>query len=66
MPRVIAAVLMVAFGALTGRRWLVAVAVWISLPVIYINSWVVLLAIIRLRERTAAAWLPDLRRDQLR
>jgi hypothetical protein len=53
IPRLIAAVVMVAFGAFTGRRWLVAVATWIALPVVYINSWVVLLAIIRLRERVA-------------
>jgi hypothetical protein len=54
VPRVLASVLMVAFGALTGRRWLVAVAVWLSLPVIYINSWVVLFAIIRLKDRVPA------------
>ena len=51
VPRLVAAVTMVAFGAFTGRRWLVAVAVWVAMPVIYINSWVVLFAIIRLRER---------------
>jgi hypothetical protein len=67
LPRAIVGVLLVAYGALTGRRWMVPVAVWISLPVVWINSWVILLAIIRLRERaTPAAWLPDLRRDQLR
>ena len=48
--RVAAATVLVAFGAWTGRRWLVPVAVWIALPIIWINSWVILLAIIRLRE----------------
>ena len=40
--------------AATGRRWLVPVAVWLSLPVVWINSWVILLAIIRLRDPGAA------------
>ena len=47
--RVILAAGLVAFGARTGRRWLVPVAVWISLPIVWINSWVILLAVIRLR-----------------
>jgi hypothetical protein len=51
--RLLASAAMVGFGALTGRRWLVAVAVWFSLPVVYANSWVVLFAVIRLRERVA-------------
>ena len=67
LPRAIAAVVLVTFGALTGRRWMVPVAVWISLPVVWVNAWVILLAIIRLRERHGAgAVAPDLRRDQLR
>jgi len=51
LPRLVIAALLVALGAMTGRRWLVPVAVWLSLPVVWINSWVILLAIIRLRER---------------
>jgi hypothetical protein len=51
--RVAAAAVLVAFGAWTGRRWLVPVAVWIALPIIWINSWVILLAIIRLRDDVA-------------
>jgi hypothetical protein len=47
--RVVLGAGLVAFGALTGRRWLVPVAVWISLPIVWINSWVILLAMIRLR-----------------
>jgi glycosyl transferase family 87 len=69
LPRAILAAAMVAFGGLTGRRWLVAVAVWFSLPVLWINSWAVLLAVIRLRDRAEApAWLPAplSGRDQLR
>jgi hypothetical protein len=37
-------------GARTGRRWLVPVAVWIALPVVWVESWVILLAVIRLRD----------------
>lgn len=48
--RVAIAAAVVAVGAWTGRRWLVPVAVWIALPIIWINSWVILLAIIRLRD----------------
>jgi Glycosyltransferase family 87 len=48
--RVALALLLLVFGAWTGRRWLVPVAVWLALPVIYVNSWVILLAIIRLRD----------------
>ena len=48
--RLVVAALLVAFGAATGRRWLVPVAVWLSLPVVWINSWVILLATIRLRD----------------
>ena len=51
--RLAVAAVMVAVGAMTGRRWLVPVAVWISLPVVWINSWVILLAIIRLRDGVA-------------
>ncbi len=40
---------LVCFGAITNRRWLVPVAVWIALPVVWVESWVILLAIIRLR-----------------
>lgn len=48
VPRVIAAILIVAVGALTNQRWTLAVAVWIALPVVWIESWVILLAAIRL------------------
>jgi hypothetical protein len=49
-PRIAAATVVVAAGALTGRRWAIPVAVWLALPVVWIESWVILLAIIRLRE----------------
>ena len=48
--RIAAAALIVVAGALTGRRWVIPVAVWLALPVVWIESWVILLAIIRLRE----------------
>jgi hypothetical protein len=50
VPRIAAAALVVVAGALTNRRWTVPIAVWLALPVVWIESWVVLLAIIRLRE----------------
>lgn len=49
-PRVALAAAIVVVGALTGRRWAVPIAVWLALPVVWIESWVILLAIIRLRE----------------
>lgn len=51
VPRIAVGVVLVLLGAATGRRWLVPVAVFISLPVVWINSWVILLAVIRLRDR---------------
>lgn len=50
LPRLIAAALIVAAGALTNRQWTIPIAVWLALPVVWIESWVILLAIIRLRE----------------
>ena len=49
VARTLLAALLVAFGAVTGRRWLVPVAVWLALPIVWVNSWVILLATIRLR-----------------
>jgi Glycosyltransferase family 87 len=49
IARLVIAGLLVALGAMTDQRWLVAVAVWLSLPLVYVNSWVILLATIRLR-----------------
>jgi Glycosyltransferase family 87 len=54
VPRLVLGAALVVVGGLTGRRWLVPVAVWISLPVVWVNSWVILLAAIRLRERVPA------------
>ena len=51
VPRTVIAAVLVAFGAATGRRWLVPVAVWLALPIVWVNSWVILLAVIRLRGR---------------
>jgi len=51
VPRTVVAAVLVAFGAATGRRWLVPVAVWLALPIVWVNSWVILLAAIRLRGR---------------
>jgi hypothetical protein len=53
VPRTVIAAILVAFGAATGRRWLVPVAVWVALPIVWVNSWVILLATIRLRGRDA-------------
>jgi hypothetical protein len=46
--RVGAGVAIMVIAARTDRRWLVPVAIWIALPVVYINSWVLLLGTIRL------------------
>ena len=51
IPRTVIAAGLLAFGAATGRRWLVPVAVWMALPNVILNSWVILLAVIRLRGR---------------
>jgi hypothetical protein len=54
-PRIAIAVVIVVFGALTNRRWTIPIAVWLALPVVWIESWVILFAIIRLRERPTPA-----------
>jgi Glycosyltransferase family 87 len=51
VPRTVIAAGLLVFGAATGRRWLVPVAVWMALPNVILNSWVILLATIRLRGR---------------
>lgn len=51
LPRLVVGVALIAFGARTDRRWLVPIAVWISLPVVWASSWVILLAVIRLLPR---------------
>jgi hypothetical protein len=52
--RLVAAAAMVVAGAVTGRPWTVPIAVWLALPVVWIESWVILLAVIRLREPVPA------------
>jgi hypothetical protein len=54
-PRLFLSAAIVVAGALTGRRWTVPIAVWLALPVVWIESWVILLAIIRLREPVPTA-----------
>jgi hypothetical protein len=49
-PRIAAAALIVVAGALTNRRWTIPIAVVLALPVVWVESYVILLAIIRLRE----------------
>lgn len=53
IPRVGLGIILILFGAATGRAWLVPVAVWIALPVVWINGWVILLASIRLYHESA-------------
>jgi Glycosyltransferase family 87 len=50
LPRLAIAAALVVFGARTNRPWVLPVAGWLALPVIWVNSWVILLAVIRLRE----------------
>jgi hypothetical protein len=57
-PRLAAAAAIVVAGALTGRRWVIPVGVWLALPVVWIESWVILLAIIRLREPAPSTTAP--------
>ena len=52
--RIVAAAVIITAGALTDRRWAVPIGVWLALPVVWIESWVILLAIIRLRDTPAA------------
>jgi hypothetical protein len=67
IPRVVAALLIVVAGALTNRPWTVAVAVLLAMPVVWVESYVILLATIRLartprdgtaREDPAAGRMP--------
>lgn len=51
--RLAVAFLLVAFAGLTDRRWLVPVGVLIAFPVVWVETWVVLLAIIRIRADAA-------------
>ncbi len=53
--RVGVGIVLMVLAALSGRRWLVPVAIWIALPVVWIESWVILLAIIRLGRMPAEA-----------
>ena len=48
IPRVLAGLLIVVAGALTNRPWTLAVAVLLAMPVVWIESYVILLATIRL------------------
>jgi hypothetical protein len=52
IPRIAIGAGLIAYGALTDRRWLVPVAVWFTLPHIWASSWVILLAVIRLHPDT--------------
>lgn len=48
IPRIAIGAALLAFGALTDRRWVVPVVVWFTLPHVWASSWVILLACIRL------------------
>ena len=54
VPRLVLAAAIVIAAARTDRRWAVPVAAWLAMPVIWVNSWVILLATIRLARRTTA------------
>jgi hypothetical protein len=51
--RIVAAALLVVWGARTDRRWVVPIAMVISMPVIWVTTPAILVAIPRLRRRTA-------------
>jgi hypothetical protein len=63
LPRLAAAVVVVAWGARTDRRWTIPVAVLLAMPVLWVNAFAVLAAVVPLTERgrRLAAW-PDRRR----
>jgi hypothetical protein len=58
LARIVLGAGLVAFGALTGRRWLVPIGVWFTLPHVWASSWVILLAVIRLLPAEAATSVP--------
>lgn len=58
--RVAAAVAIVAFAGLTDRRWLVPVGVWLAFPVLWVETFVVLLAMIRLMPGESESTRPAL------
>jgi hypothetical protein len=62
LPRLVAAVALVAVAAWSDRRWLMPVAVLLALPVIWLNGLAVLAAVVPLwRERSAAVTAPSTR-----
>jgi len=50
-PRLAAAASLVAWGAIGGRRWTIPVAIVLAMPVIWVNSLAVLVALVPLTER---------------
>jgi hypothetical protein len=48
LPRLIVAAAIVAFAALTGRRWLLPVGVVVALPVVWLNGLAILAAVVPL------------------
>jgi len=46
LPRLVAAGLLVAWGARADRRWVLPVAVTLALPVVWVNSLAVLVALV--------------------
>jgi hypothetical protein len=60
LPRLLAAVVIVAWGAATGRRWTIPVAVVLAMPVLWLNAFAVLAALVPLTERgrRLASWPP--------
>ena len=57
--RVVAAALLVVWGARTDRRWVVPVATAVAMPVLWINALAVLVAIPRLRKKAPAVAEPS-------
>jgi hypothetical protein len=55
LPRLALAAVLVVAGARTNRAWVIPIAGWLALPVIWVNSWVILLAVIRMWPRDTAA-----------
>jgi hypothetical protein len=57
--RLAAAALLVVWGARTSRRWVVPVATAVAMPVVWITTPAILVAIPRLRRRPPDSWRPS-------
>ncbi len=55
LPRLIAAALLVTWGGITDRRWTLPIAVTLALPIVWLNSLAILVALVPILERRETA-----------